>query len=178
MHFEITASQQAVRKPLTTAQRNSSLFSEAPRIGATTLRRGQVLKFDESQMKQHEVMLKRLFDAGAIEIVRVDGKVREDFRALEKDREEERVVMNDVRRELQAEGKEEPPAPPPSAPKAAPVVVEPPPAPEPVPEAVVPAPVVVAPEPAPVQEEAAKESEKAPEASPAISENKGKKGKR
>lgn len=139
MHFEITASQQAVRKPLTSAQRNSSLFAEAPRIGAVTLRRGQVLKFDRDQMKQHEVMLKRLFDAGAIEIFRVDGKLREDLRALEKDREEERVVMNDVRKELRAEDarqKEEIKAPPPSAPKAAPAV-ELPPAPEPVPEVAV-----------------------------------------
>lgn len=80
MHFEITASNQAIRKPLTTAQRNSSLFSEAPRIGGKTLRRGQTIKFDETQFRANEVMLKRLFDAGAVEIVQVDGKSRNDLR--------------------------------------------------------------------------------------------------
>jgi len=111
MHFEITASQQAVRKPLTTAQRNSSLFSEAPRIGATTLRRGQVLKFDESQMKHHEVILKRLFDAGAIEISEVEGAERHDLRT-------EKSKMQSERR---PEPKEKKVAPPPSAPKPPPV---------------------------------------------------------
>jgi hypothetical protein len=126
MHYEITASQQAVRKPLTSAQRNSSLFSEAPRIGAVTLRRGQVLKFDSDQMKHHEVMLKRLFDAGAIEISQVDGDRRRDFRT-------EEVKMKRVE-----EPKKEAPPPPPSAPKpppSAPKVIIPPPAPEPVKEA-------------------------------------------
>lgn len=80
MHFEITASQQAIRQNLTPAQRNSSLFSEAPRIGGRTLRRGQMLKFDESQFKANEVIIKRLFDAGAIEIVHVVGDKRANLR--------------------------------------------------------------------------------------------------
>ena len=84
MHFEITASQQTIRKPLSSAQRNSSLFSEAPRVGGKTLRRGQVLKFTKEQFEQHKVMLKRLFSAGAIEIVHVDGESRHDFRDEEK----------------------------------------------------------------------------------------------
>lgn len=80
MHFEITASQQAVRKNLTPAQRNSSLFSESPRIGGRTLRRGQMLKFDESQFEANKVLIKRLFDAGAIEIVHVVGDQRANLR--------------------------------------------------------------------------------------------------
>lgn len=87
MHFEITASQQAVRKNLTSAQRNSSLFSESPRIGGRTLRRGQMLKFDESQFKANEVIIKRLFDAGAIEIVHVVGDKRANIRTHKFDAE-------------------------------------------------------------------------------------------
>lgn len=87
MHFEITASQQAVRKNLTSAQRNSSLYSESPRIGGQTLRRGQMLKFDESQFKANQVIIKRLFDAGAIEIVHVVGDKRANLRTEKFDTE-------------------------------------------------------------------------------------------
>ena len=80
MHFEITASLQSLHKPLTTAQRNSSLFSEAPRLAGKTLRRGQVMRMSEAEFRTNEVMAKRLFDAGAIEIVVVDGDHREDLR--------------------------------------------------------------------------------------------------
>lgn len=76
MHYEITASTQAVRKEMTTAQRKSSLFAEAPRVGATTLRRGQVLKLSPEQFAHRELSLKRLFLAHAIEIFRVEGKSR------------------------------------------------------------------------------------------------------
>lgn len=168
MHFEITASQQSVRKPMSTAQRNSSLFSEAPRIGATTLRRGQVLKYDETQMKQHEVMIKRLFDAGAIEIAQVDGDRRRDFRT------EEETMKLSKEAPKEAPKKEEPkkaapppppasaPKPPPSAPKAAPP-------PEPIPE-----PVKM--EPAP--EEIVAAPEKATEAPVSSTDSKGKKGRK
>lgn len=75
MHYEITASQQAIRQNLTSAQRNSSLFSESPRIGGRTLRRGQTLKFDKAQFETNLVIIQRLIKAGAIQVVAVvEGK--------------------------------------------------------------------------------------------------------
>ena len=171
MHFEITASQQAIGKQLTPAQRNSSLFSEAPRIGAVTLRRGQVLKFDKGQMKQHEVMLKRLFDAGAIEIVQVDGKERTPLREAMKRNE---AVLKDVREELK---KEEPPPPPPSAPKAQVKKEEVAPPPEPTPEPVKAFQAEEEPQDEVVSEVKPVEKQEIP-AAPVHTENKGKKGKR
>lgn len=85
MHFEISASIQAIHKHLTTAQRNSSLFSEAPRIGVKTLRRGQVLNFSEAEFKAQEVQIKRLFDAGAIEVFMVEGHHRTNLRTVKKE---------------------------------------------------------------------------------------------
>jgi len=87
MHYEITASTQAVRTEMTTAQRKSSLFAEAPRVGAITLRRGQVLKLTPEQFAHRELSLKRLFLAHAIEIFRVEGKssfsMRDQKRAID-----------------------------------------------------------------------------------------------
>jgi hypothetical protein len=80
MHFEITAALQAIHKH----QRNSSLFSESPRIGAQTLRRGQVMSLSEKEFAAKEVAIKRLFDAGAIEIFQVDGKDRVNLRDAKK----------------------------------------------------------------------------------------------
>jgi len=122
MHFEITASQQAIRKPLTTAQRKSSLFAEAPRIAGQTLRRGQVLRFDEAKFKANEVMLKRLFDAGAIEIAQIDGGLRKNLR------DEDRTMADAVAdakyavKKAKSLKEDEIKLPPPSAPKAAPVI--------------------------------------------------------
>lgn len=80
MHYEITASQQAIRQNLTSAQRNSSLFSESPRIGGRTLRRGQTLKFDASQYEVSKVIIERLHKAGAIEVFMVVGDKRANLR--------------------------------------------------------------------------------------------------
>ena len=67
MHYEITS---AVKPgvALTSAQKNSSLFSEAPRIGTKTLRRGTILKLSDAEFKHHEIRIKRLLDAGAVEV--------------------------------------------------------------------------------------------------------------
>lgn len=129
MHFEITASLSAIRKNLTKAQRNSSLFAEAPRVAGKTLRRGVTMKLEPEQFKTQEVMLKRLFDAGAIEIAQVDGERRRNFR-------EEEENMGNVQAELKrAAESDAPPTPPkPSAPLPA-VIALPPPPPEPVVEA-------------------------------------------
>lgn len=128
MHFEITASLQAGSRQISTAQRKSSLFSEAPRIGAKTLRRGQVLKLSEAEFKASEVAIKRLYDAHAVEVCRVDGDHREDFRKREQDWKASQASRNIPKI---APKKEEVP-PPPSAPKAPPAVLVPPPPPEPV----------------------------------------------
>ena len=109
MHFEITASLQSLHKPLTTAQRNSSLFSEAPRLAGKTLRRGQVMRMSEAEFKTNEVMAKRLFDAGAIEITMVDGDRREDFRTREK-------LFKQNLSSKEVSPKEPPPPPPPPPP--------------------------------------------------------------
>lgn len=97
MHYEITASLQTINKHLTSAQRNSSLFSEAPRIGGVTLRRGQVLKFNQDQMRHNDVMLRRLFDAGAIEIFQVTDTRRIDLRV---ELQAERAQLEDVKEEM------------------------------------------------------------------------------
>ena len=83
MHFEITHGVKA-GKQLTAAQRNSSLFSEEPRIGAQTLRRGSPpLKLSREQVVTLASQLKRLFLAGAIEITGFDDgrkmSLREDL---------------------------------------------------------------------------------------------------
>lgn len=165
MHFEITASLQSLHKQLTPAQRNSSLFSESPRLAGKTLRRGQVMRLSEAEFKANEVMAKRLFDAGAIDIVMVDGANREDLR---------------TKKSVKVESKEPekaPPPPPPSAPKVEVKEEVPPPPPEPAPEPTK--------ELEPAEEEkvvldAPKEPEEAPEpvAAPVVTESKGKKGKR
>lgn len=70
----VMASLQAVRKNLNLHQRNSSYFSEAPRIGSTVLRRGVKLHLNDSQMKSLELQLIRLHKAHAIEIYRLGEK--------------------------------------------------------------------------------------------------------
>jgi hypothetical protein len=164
MHFEITASQQTIRKPLTTAQRNSSLFAEAPRLAGKTLRRGQVLRMSAAEFKANEVMAKRLFDAGSIEIVMVDGDHREDFRKKEQDwKAKEAAPKEEVK-------KEAPPLPP------APVQVNVEPTPAPTPE-VPPETVPEAPG-SPVEEV---QAEKAPSEEPTsatVPESRGKRGRR
>jgi hypothetical protein len=72
MHYEITASQQAIRKNLSTTQRMSSLYSDSPRIGTVTLRRGQVLRLSVAEHKYHQAHLDRLIAAGAITVVAVN----------------------------------------------------------------------------------------------------------
>jgi hypothetical protein len=76
--LHITPAVTAVRKEYTSAQKKHSHFSEVPRIGATTLRRGQVLKLTERQAEKHRVRLETLFDAHAIDIkfVDADGETR------------------------------------------------------------------------------------------------------
>ena len=76
--LHITAAVTAVRKEYTTAQKKHSHFSEAPRIGAFTLRRGSILKLTERQAEKHRVRLETLFDAHAIDIkfVDPDGETR------------------------------------------------------------------------------------------------------
>ena len=199
MHFEITASLQSLHKQLTPAQRNSSLFSEAPRLAGKTLRRGQVMRLSEAEFKTNEVMAKRLFDAGAIDIVMVDGDHREDLRTKKsvkgKIPEERRgeippealkVGADSIREAEDARILEElrKESPPPSAPKVEVKAEVPPPSPEPSPEP--------AKELEPAEEEkvvldAPKEPEAAPEPVPApppsapapvVTESKGKKGKR
>jgi hypothetical protein len=69
---------------LTQAQKTSSLFSEEPMVMGKALRRGlPPLRIDEAQFKQNQIMLKRLFDAGAINIKAVDGEKVVDFREEE-----------------------------------------------------------------------------------------------
>jgi len=149
MYFEITASQQTVRKPLTPTQRRSSLFSEAPRIGATTLRRGQVMRLDQDQFKAQESVIKRLFDAGAVEISMVDGDKREDFRQKEQDWKASKAPVA-----KKASPPPSAPPPPPSAPRAPPPDIELAPVPEPEPEAAKPAaPVAVVSEEAPAMDD-------------------------
>lgn len=83
MHFEIS---RAFRHgmQLTQAQKTSSLFSEEPMVMGKALRRGlPPLRIDEAQFKQNQIMLKRLFDAGAINIKAVDGEKVVDFREEE-----------------------------------------------------------------------------------------------
>ncbi len=109
MHYEIEAAVQAVGKQLNPAQRASSHFSEAPRIGHKTLRRGMALRFTEEEMKASELTIKKLYNAHAIEIYRVDG--------------DSRVSMRD-----QMAGK----APEPKKKEAPPAVMVPPPPPAPV----------------------------------------------
>ena len=79
MHFEISAAQQTLYKPLTTVQRNSSLFSEAPRVAGKTLRRGQVLRLDKEAFRAAEVEIRRLEKAGSIVVHQVgeEKKVQE-----------------------------------------------------------------------------------------------------
>jgi hypothetical protein len=80
MHFEISRAY-TPGKPLTPAQRTSSLFAEEPVVMGTVLRRGlPALKISEAQFHQHQAHLKRLFDAGAINIKAVDGDKVVDLR--------------------------------------------------------------------------------------------------
>lgn len=80
MYFEISRAYVA-GQPMTVAQRTSSLFSEEPTVLGKALRRGlPPLKIDEKQFAQAEHMLRRLFDAGAINIKAVDGEKVVDFR--------------------------------------------------------------------------------------------------
>lgn len=119
MHFIVKPAVTQRRAELTPAQRGSSLFSEAPTVLGRILRRGQSMTITEEQMKLNESQLKRLFDAHAIDIFRVEGgkeiSLRDDKKAQDK-------MLEDVRQELK---KEE--APPPEPPKAE---EPPPPAPE------------------------------------------------
>lgn len=152
MHYEIAAAVQSVGKQLTPAQRSSSLFSEAPRIGSKTLRRGQSTKFSEAEMKASEVIIKRLYDAHAIEIYRVDG--------------DRRVSMRDQKNSAPAEPPKKVAPPAVITPEAPPVAPPAPPEPPPAP-------------PEPVQ---AAEPEAIPEPPPSApthtESGKGKKGKR
>jgi hypothetical protein len=74
MHFEITSSIKP-GKQLTPAQKNSSLFTEAPRIGTKTIRRGQTIVLSKEEFQFHEVVIKRLVLAGAIDIKTVNDTV-------------------------------------------------------------------------------------------------------
>jgi hypothetical protein len=71
-HYVVEAALQTVRKSLNSHQRNSSMFSEAPRVGGKTLRRGVKLALNETQMKVMDLQLRRLHKAHAIEIYKVD----------------------------------------------------------------------------------------------------------
>lgn len=70
-HYEISS---AIHpgKQLTPAQRTSSLFSEAPRIGTTILRRGKILKLSEAELHIQSLQIKRHLASGSIEIYQVD----------------------------------------------------------------------------------------------------------
>lgn len=70
-HYEVSS---AIHpgKQLTPAQRTSSRFEEAPRIGAITLRRGKILKLSEAELYAQHTALKRHLLAGSIELVEVD----------------------------------------------------------------------------------------------------------
>lgn len=77
MHFEITRALKPGQQ-LTSAQRNSSLFAEEPRIGAQVLRRGSLpLRLSEAAFKASFTQIKRLFMAGAIDIAAVNEHRRE-----------------------------------------------------------------------------------------------------
>ena len=88
MHFEISAAQQTLYKSLTTVQRNSSLFSEAPRVAGKTLRRGQVLRLSKEAFQTAEVEIRRLEKAGSIVI----HQVGEEKKTQEVKVEPEKVV--------------------------------------------------------------------------------------
>jgi hypothetical protein len=66
--FHITPAVKAVRSELSAAQRSHSHFIEAPRIGATILRRGTALKLTQEQFKRMETRLHTLHMAHAIDI--------------------------------------------------------------------------------------------------------------
>lgn len=61
-------------KQLTPAQRTSSRFEEAPRIGSIVLRRGKILKLSEAEMYAQHAALKRHLMSGSIELVEVDDE--------------------------------------------------------------------------------------------------------
>jgi hypothetical protein len=71
-HYIVEAALQATRKNLNMHQRNSSWFSEAPRIGDKVLRRGVKVHLTEGQKKVMDLQLRRLHMAHAIEIYKVD----------------------------------------------------------------------------------------------------------
>jgi hypothetical protein len=105
MHFEITPAMTAVRKALTPTQRTSSRFSEAPRIGAKTLRRGQKLVLKVEDLTKPVVLqLRRLFTAGAIEIHQVSDAGRRmkitDFDAAPQMTDEEREELINEHKKL------------------------------------------------------------------------------
>lgn len=77
MHWIIKPAVTAIRTNPTPQQKNSSLFSEAPVVAGKTLRRGQSIVLDEAGMKLHENHLKRLLDAHAIVVTRVDSDGKE-----------------------------------------------------------------------------------------------------
>ncbi len=72
-HYLIEATMGVVRKNMNIHQRSSSRFSVEPRIGTKTLRRGVKLRFTEAQMKMHDLTIRRLHKAHAIEIYKIDA---------------------------------------------------------------------------------------------------------
>lgn len=110
-YYVIEPALKATRQNLTMAQRNSSMFSEAPRIMGKTLRRGSKLLLSDAQMNQNALHIGRLYKAHAIEIseVQEDGSTVS-MREMEKARKTPVVMKED-------EGMDEAPEMPPEAPK-------------------------------------------------------------
>lgn len=76
MHYEVTSALKPGQQ-LTARQRTSSYFTDAPRVGTHTIRRGQVLRLSSEQFKASKGDLKKLLLGHSIEIFQVDdsGKV-------------------------------------------------------------------------------------------------------
>ena len=87
MHFEIEASIHS-GKQLTYVQRTSPFFTDCPQIGRHVLRNRDPLRLSREEFNHHELEIKRLYDAEAIEIFQVEqepGKlpVRTSIREME-----------------------------------------------------------------------------------------------
>lgn len=133
MHYEVTSALKPGQQ-LTGKQRTSPYFTDSPRIGVHTIRRGQVLRLSEAQFQASKADIRKLLRGEAIELYVVNGEFRD------------RILDFDVPLPAQKEAvetKETPDAPPPAPVVEAPVV-DTPSAVEPAPESSVPAP---APEP-------------------------------
>lgn len=111
--FVVTGAMTAVRKHLNTKQRTSSYFNEAPVVLGKTLRRGAKVKLTSTQMKLNEIPLKRLFEAHAIEIYRVDEAG--ELVSLRESMEEHEQALKDSRYESENEPQGEKPPEAPSS---------------------------------------------------------------